>query len=75
MREAPLVRRQFAAHLESLLNRAGLTPEELAQKTGRSTEVVLQYLRARTIPRLEDLPMMAAALRLRDSRGMIPKEW
>jgi len=67
--------RDFAEHLNGVLNRSGATPSELAAKIGRSHVIVLQYLQGAHLPRLQDLPEIAQALNLHSVKDLIPDHW
>jgi transcriptional regulator with XRE-family HTH domain len=67
--------RDFAEHLNGLLDRSGATPSELAAKIGRSRVIVLQYLQGVHLPRLQDLPEIAQALNLHSVKDLIPDHW
>lgn len=67
--------RDFAEHLGQMLDRSGATPSELAGEIGRSHIMVLQYLQGVHLPRLQDLPDIARALKLRSAKDLIPDCW
>jgi transcriptional regulator with XRE-family HTH domain len=67
--------RDFAEHLGRVLNRSGATPSELAEQIGRSHIMVLQYLQGVHLPRLQDLPELARALKLNSAKDLIPDRW
>jgi hypothetical protein len=71
----PQRHRDFAEHLGRALDRSGATPSELAQKIGRSHIIVLQYLQGVHLPRLQDLPELARALKLHSAKDLIPDRW
>jgi hypothetical protein len=71
----PKRNRDFAAHLNGVLDRSGATPSQLAEKLGRSHVIVLQYLQGIHLPRLQDLPELAQALSLRSAKDLIPDNW
>jgi transcriptional regulator with XRE-family HTH domain len=71
----PQRNRDFAEHLAKLLERSGATPAELADTIGRSHVMVLQYLQGVHLPRIQDLPDIAKALKLRSVRDLIPDCW
>ena len=71
----PKRNRDFAEHLNGVLDRAGATPSELAEKLGRSHVIVLQYLQGLHLPRLQDLPELAQALNLHSAKDLIPDHW
>lgn len=67
--------RQFACHLNRLLSEASLDPSELATRLGRTEVLVYKYLQGVHLPRLNDLPELAHALKLKSCRELIPQEW
>ncbi len=75
MPDIPKRNRDFAAHLNGVLDRSGATPSQLAEKIGRSHVIVLQYLQGIHLPRLQDLPEIARALNLRSAKDLIPDHW
>jgi hypothetical protein len=67
--------RAFAEHLNQLMLRASITPAELAQKIGKSLGSVHHYLQGGSLPRLQELPVIAAALNLSSVKDLIPEDW
>lgn len=67
--------RQFAARLNGLLDRSGLSPVQLAERLGASSVIVYHYLQGEHLPRLQDLPELARALGLNSARDLLPEEW
>ena len=67
--------RQFAEHLSTLMQNAGLTANEVASRTGRSRSEVYQYLVGQHLPWLECLPELARALDLDTARSLLPDGW
>jgi ribosome-binding protein aMBF1 (putative translation factor) len=53
---------KFGARLAYLTEKAGLTPEEFADKIGRSRPAVYTYFAGRSVPHLEDWPIIAKVL-------------
>jgi hypothetical protein len=67
--------RQFANHLNRLLSDASLDPGQLAALLGRTEVLIYKYLQGVHLPRLNDLPELARALKLKSCRDLIPQEW
>jgi hypothetical protein len=67
--------RVFAEHLNQLMLRASMTPAELARKIAKSLGSVHHYLQGRSMPRLQELPVIADALNLSSVKDLIPDEW
>ena len=67
--------RVFAEHLNQLMLRASMTPAELAQKIGKSLGSVHHYLQGGSMPRLQELPVIAGALNLSSVKDLIPDDW
>jgi hypothetical protein len=67
--------RQFARHLNRLLSDASLDPAGLAALLGRTEILIYKYLQGVHLPRLNDLPEIAQALKLQSCRDLIPTEW
>jgi transcriptional regulator with XRE-family HTH domain len=67
--------RVFAEHLNKLMLSASITPAELAQKIGKSLGSVHHYLQGGSLPRLQELPVIAGALNLSSAKDLIPDEW
>jgi hypothetical protein len=67
--------RQFARHLNQLLDNAALSPSELAALLGRTEVLIYKYLQGVHLPKLHDLPDLAQALQLKSCRDLIPQEW
>jgi hypothetical protein len=67
--------RQFARHLNRLLDEAALEPGELAALLGRTEVLIYKYLQGVHLPKLHDLPELADALNLKSCRDLIPQEW
>ena len=66
---------QFAIRLNDLMEQAGVTPDDLAAKLGKSLAIVHHYLRGTNVPRLLELPDLAIALGLKSVKDLIPDEW
>jgi transcriptional regulator with XRE-family HTH domain len=67
--------RLFAEHLNRLMLAASLTPADLAQRIGKSLGSVHHYLQGGSLPRLQELPVIAGALNLSSVKDLIPDEW
>lgn len=67
--------RQFAIRLNDLMERAGVTPDDVAAKLGKSPAIVHHYLRGTNFPRLLELPELASALGLTSVKDLLPDEW
>jgi hypothetical protein len=67
--------RQFAMRLNDLMAQAGVTPDDVVKKIGKSVAIVHHYLRGTNLPRLLELPELASALSLVSVRDLIPDEW
>lgn len=63
----------FAVHLEKLMVRKKLTPDEFAERAGVSTDMVRKYLRGTNTPDIDRWPALARALGLKDARALLPK--
>lgn len=73
--QLPPQARQFAIRLNDLMEQAGVTPENLAAKLGKSLAIVHHYLRGTNFPRLLELPELARALGLTSVKDLLPDEW
>jgi transcriptional regulator with XRE-family HTH domain len=67
--------RVFAEHLNKLMLGASMTPAQLARKIGKSLGSVHHYLQGGSLPRLQELPVIASALNLSSAKDLIPDEW
>jgi hypothetical protein len=67
--------RLFAEHLNTLMLGASVTPAELARRIGKSLGSVHHYLQGGSMPRLQELPVIARALNLSSVKDLIPNEW
>ena len=67
--------RQFAMRLNDLMEQAGLTPDDVATRIGKSLAIVHHYLRGTNLPRLLELPELARALGLASVKDLLPEEW
>ena len=68
-------RKAFAESLRKHMANAGLTPQEFADALGMSRSGVYHLLRARNVPRVDELPDMAEALgwSRSDYQKLLPK--
>jgi len=64
--------RRFASHLKRLLDSAGLSVPEFADRIGKSQPTVYLYLRGTRLPPLDDLEAMANALGLDHAGSLLP---
>ena len=67
--------RQFATRLNDLMEQAGMTPDDVATRIGKSVAIVHHYLRGTNLPRLLELPELARALGLASVKDVLPDEW
>jgi transcriptional regulator with XRE-family HTH domain len=67
--------RQFAMRLNDLMEQAGVTPDDVATRIGKSIAIVHHYLRGTNLPRLLELPELARALGLASVKDLLPDEW
>ena len=67
--------RQFAMRLNDLMEQAGVTPDDVATRIGKSIAIVHHYLRGTNLPRLLELPELARALDLTSVKDLLPDEW
>jgi transcriptional regulator with XRE-family HTH domain len=61
--------------LDDLMERAGVTPDDVARKLGKSLAIVHHYLKGTNLPRLLELPELARALGLTSVKDLLPEEW
>ena len=73
--QLPTRARQFALRLNDLMAQAGVTPDDVATKLGKSVAIIHHYLKGTNFPRLLELPELANALRLASVRDLLPDEW
>jgi transcriptional regulator with XRE-family HTH domain len=66
---------QFAMRLNDLMEQAGVTPDDIATRIGKSIAIVHHYLRGTNLPRLLELPELARALGLASVKDLLPDEW
>jgi transcriptional regulator with XRE-family HTH domain len=67
--------RQFATRLNDLMEQAGVTPDDVATRIGKSLAIVHHYLRGTNFPRLLELPELAQALGVGSVKDLLPDEW
>lgn len=63
---------KFGARLEQLVNAAGLTTKEFAEKIGKAEASVYFYFSGRSVPHIDDWPQIAKILNLKDARELVP---
>jgi hypothetical protein len=61
--------------LNDLMEQAGMTPDHVATRIGKSIAIVHHYLRGTNLPRLLELPELARALGLASVKDLLPEEW
>lgn len=71
-RELKTFRGRFAAHLESLMEAAGFTKDDLAEETGLGEATIRKWLRAEGTPDFPSMEKVADALGLDDYRLLLP---
>ena len=64
---------RIAVRLRALREKAGLTPEEVAEKMGVTVQTVYHWERARSFPKLEQLLLLANILGLKSIRTLLPE--
>ena len=65
---------RFAVHIRALRLKAGLTVEELAERSGIPAPSLYHWEAGRFTPIVERLPDLAAGLGLKDVQKVLPKE-
>jgi len=63
---------RFAVRLKTLREKAGLTVDELAEKSGITAATIYDWEKARCTPGIERLPLIAEALQIR-VRTLLPE--
>ena len=63
---------RFAVRLRSLREKAGLTVPQLAELVGAKMNTVYSWEQGSRSPNMEDLPIIAEALELKNVRSLIP---
>lgn len=63
---------RFALHLQTLMDAAGKTKDDIAEATGLGEAAIRRWLRAEGAPDLHNLEKIAAALNLDDYRELLP---
>jgi ribosome-binding protein aMBF1 (putative translation factor) len=53
---------KFGARLEELATKAGLSPDDLAEKLGKSPGIIRYYYVGRSVPHIDDWPLIAKVL-------------
>jgi transcriptional regulator with XRE-family HTH domain len=67
--------RQFAEHLDALLQKKGLSAVELAVRLGLSPVTVYSYLQGRSMPAVRELPLLRESLNLKSCAELLPKDY
>ena len=63
---------KFGQHLEELMAKAGIEPNELAEAVGVTPGAVRFYLRGVSVPEFAKWPAIAKALKLKNVRELVP---
>ena len=63
---------RVAARLRMLREKAGLTPQEVADKMGVTIYTVYSWERGHTFPQVEQLLLLANVLGLKSTRTLLP---
>ncbi len=64
---------KFGQRLEELMQEAGLTPPELAERIGVTPDVVRKYIRGAVTPVIDRWPVIAKALGRKNARDLVPE--
>ena len=67
--------RQFAEHLDMLLQKKGLSAADLATRLGLSTVTVYSYLQGRSMPAVRELPILRESLNLKSCAELLPRDY
>jgi transcriptional regulator with XRE-family HTH domain len=67
--------RQFAEHLDALLQKKGLSAADLATRLGLSTVTVYSYLQGRSMPAVRELPILRESLNLKSCAELLPRDY
>jgi transcriptional regulator with XRE-family HTH domain len=67
--------RQFAEHLDALLQQQGLSATELATRLGLSPVTVYSYLQGRSLPAVRELPLLRESLNLQSCAELLPRDY
>jgi transcriptional regulator with XRE-family HTH domain len=65
---------RFAVHIRKLRKEAGLSVEQLAEKSGIPAPTIYSWESGTFTPLLERLPDLASGLGLKDAKGVLPAE-
>ena len=65
---------RFAVRLRMLREKAGLTPEQVAEAVGVTVTTLYDWEASRKIPVLEKFPKISEALKLNTTRSLLPNE-
>ncbi len=64
---------RFAIRLRALREKAGLTPEQVAEAVGVTKDTIYNWEASHTFPKPDQLPNMAATLGLKNVRTLFPE--
>lgn len=64
---------RFAIRLRTLREKAGLTAQQLAEKVGVTDSTVYHWESAHSFPKVDLLPEIAAAIKLRKVKDLFPE--
>ncbi len=67
--------RQFAEHLDALLQEKGLSAVDLATRLGLSPVTVYGYLQGRSMPAVRELPLLRESLNLKSCAELLPGDY
>jgi transcriptional regulator with XRE-family HTH domain len=67
--------RQFAVHLDALLQQKGLSAVDLAMRLGLSPVTVYSYLQGRSMPAVRELPLLRESLNLKSCAELLPRDY
>jgi len=65
---------RFAVRLRKLREKAGLTPQEVADALGVDLSAVYHWESGRSAPTIANLPNIAEVLKLKKTRDLFPNE-
>jgi transcriptional regulator with XRE-family HTH domain len=65
--------RQFAEHLDALLEKKGLSAVDLANRLGLSPVTMYSYLQGRSMPAVRELPLLRESLNLKSCAELLPR--
>jgi ribosome-binding protein aMBF1 (putative translation factor) len=67
--------RQFAEHLDALLQKKGLSATDLATRLGLAPVTVYSYLQGRSMPAVRELPLLRESLNLKSCAELLPRDY